>query len=412
MTGSDMKTTSHSAPLSGAERRILLIVTVAILATAASIFWLFYHYVNNGVSRTALESSDAIFSYVVRRLPAESLLLLNRPEDNRQPLYREVQDLLKSVRDLTAVRYLYTTKLNAQGKPVYVVDGLEENAEDFHHIGDLIEPEVLPQLQICLGGKPAHADKALRTDWGDILPACTPVKINGRTVGAVVMEFDASLIAGSIHNALSFSLLVSCALVLLFLFVTAWLLRRLSVPFYRKLAYTDLLTGINNRNAFELDVKRMSEHGGQDGMTVLVCDLDMLKKVNDLLGHAAGDAYICSLARLLTERFKDRGETYRIGGDEFATLLPHADRQALDDEMRDLRAIGSTTLVEGFPLLFAHGLAIFDPARDTDLHSTLTRADSRMYALKRAQQHARAGAEPTDREARGGAAAVTAQHNL
>jgi len=65
------------------------------------------------------------------------------------------------------------------------------------------------------------------------------------------MEFDAGLIAGSIRKALSISLVGSCVLVLLFIFVTTWLLRRLSVPLYRKLAYTDLLTGINNRNAFE-----------------------------------------------------------------------------------------------------------------------------------------------------------------
>lgn len=398
-----MKTASHSAPLSGTERKILVIVTVAILATAASIFWLFYHYVNNGVTRTVLERSDAIFSYLVHRVPAKSLPLLNVPEDSEQPLYKEVQDLLKSVRHLTAVRYLYTAKLNAEGKPIYVVDGLEESAEDFRHIGDLIEPEVLPQLTRCLGGQQAHADKVLRTDWGDILPACAPIKLNGETVGAVVMEFDASLIAGSIRNALSFSLLISCALVLLFIFVTTWLLRRLSVPFYRKLAYTDLLTGINNRNAFELDVKRMREHGGQAGMTVLVCDLDMLKKVNDQQGHAAGDAYICALARLLTGRFKDQGETYRIGGDEFATLLPHADRQALEDAMRALRAAGRDIQVAGFPLLFAHGLAVFDPTRDIDLHSTLTRADSRMYALKRAQQRARAMKDAKGQEARPGA---------
>lgn len=326
---------------------------------------------------------------MVRRIPAKSLPLLNAPEDSGQPLYKEVQDLLKNVRHLTAMRYLYTAKLNAEGKPVYVVDGLEESAEDFRHIGDLIEPEVIPQLTICLSGSPAHADKVLRTDWGDILPACAPIKNNGETVGAVVMEFDAGLIAGSIRNALSISLLVSCALVLVSIFVTTWLLRRLSVPFYRKLAYTDLLTGVNNRNAFELDVKRMREQGGQDGMTVLVCDLDMLKKINDQRGHAAGDEYICALARLLTDRFKEQGETYRIGGDEFATLLPHADEQALEDAMRALQAAGRTIQVAGFPLLFAYGLAVFEPTRDDDIHNTLIRADSRMYVHKRAQKHAR-----------------------
>ena len=182
---------------------------------------------------------------------------------------------------------------------------------------------------------------------------------------------------------MSISLLISCVLVALFIFVTTWLLRRLSVPLYRKLAYTDLLTGINNRNAFELDTKRLQRSEQQD-LTVLTCDLNMLKNVNDQRGHAAGDEYIISLARLLVERFRDRGETYRIGGDEFATLLRNADVDALRAAMDELHAQALKIQVAGFPLFFAYGIASFDPACDADVHDTMTRADAQMYAHKRA----------------------------
>ena len=378
-----MKTDSSGTPLSAAERKIPLSVTLAILATAISIFGVFYSQMTKGVSHMVLERSGAIFSYVTNRIPPRSLLELNSAADEDHLLYVQVQALLKSVRQLTAVRYLYTAKLNDEGKAVYVVDGLDPEAEDFRHIGDLIEPEVLPLLTRCLQGHSAHAAKVLYTEWGDVLPACEPIRQDGRTVGAIVMEFDAGLIGGSIRKAMSISLLISCVLVALFIFVTTWLLRRLSVPLYRKLAYTDLLTGINNRNAFELDTKRLQRSEQQD-LTVLTCDLNMLKNVNDQRGHAAGDEYIISLARLLVERFRDRGETYRIGGDEFATLLRNADVDALRAAMDELHAQALKIQVAGFPLFFAYGIASFDPACDADVHDTMTRADAQMYAHKRA----------------------------
>lgn len=374
---------SPYAPLSSTERKILLIVIAAILATAVATFWIFYHYVNKGVSETVLERSDAIFSFLTSRIAPESLLELNKPEDKNNKLYTQTQDLLNNVRRVTAVRYLYTAKRDAAGTAIYVVDGLDESAEDFRRVSDPIEDEVLPMLSRCLEGTPAHEPQVLRTEWGDILPACTPILHNGQTVGAIVMEFDATLIARSIRNALSYSLLVSCVLVLAFTLITVWLLHRLSIPLYRKLAYTDLLTGINNRNAFELDVRRMFQRGEEDGQVVLACDLNMLKTVNDQRGHAAGDAYIRSLAGLLVERFRDRGTTYRIGGDEFATLLRHVDLDDLEKEMRDLHAKGLEINIEGFPLFFAYGMARFDPQCDADLHATLIRADARMYEHKR-----------------------------
>ena len=395
-----MNTDSISTPLSGTERKILLSVPLAILATAISIFGIFYYQVTKGVSNTVLERSGAIFSYLTDRIPPQSLVELNSAADEGGPLYDEVQDLLTSVRQLTAVRYLYTARLNDQGKAVYVVDGLDPAAEDFRHIGDLIEPEVLPLLTRCLQGNPAHADKVISTDWGDVLPACEPIRRDGRTVGAIVMEFDAGLISGSIRKALSISLIGSCSLVVLFIFVTTWLLRRLSVPLYRKLAYTDQLTGINNRNAFELDTKRLCSRNEQQGLSVLACDLNMLKKVNDQRGHAAGDQYIISLARLLVERFKDRGQTYRTGGDEFATLLRNVDVAALRAEMDELHARALRISVAGFPLFFAYGIASFDPERDADIHATLTRADAEMYAHKRAlkREHEKEGAGESDRK--------------
>ena len=72
-----MKTDSSGTPLSTAERKIPLSVTLAILATAISIFGVFYSQMTKGVSHMVLERSGAIFSYVTNRIPPRSLLELN-----------------------------------------------------------------------------------------------------------------------------------------------------------------------------------------------------------------------------------------------------------------------------------------------------------------------------------------------
>lgn len=368
------------SPFSTAERKILLLVTCAIILPVSAVFGIFYYYMTQAVGSIVLERSVAVFTELARKIPPQSLSNLSQRDDNANPLYETAHSILNSARYVTGVRYIYTAKRNAEGKAIYVVDGLDYGTDDFRHIGDLIEPEVLPQLDICLKGKPSHAQSVLRTSWGDILPACTPINEGDTTVGALVVEFSADEIAGSAGRAFSFSLIISLCLASAAIIITIRLLRRLATPFYRTLAYTDLLTGIQNRNAFELDIKALTASTVR-GMRVLVCDLNDLKGVNDRLGHATGDAYIRALANLLAETFKNLGTVYRIGGDEFAVLLPASDHdpEALAANMY-AKAAGIRTA--NWTLSFAYGLDIFTPERDKDLHDTLTHADAHMYAHK------------------------------
>jgi diguanylate cyclase (GGDEF)-like protein/PAS domain S-box-containing protein len=94
------------------------------------------------------------------------------------------------------------------------------------------------------------------------------------------------------------------------------------------LAAHDLLTGLFNRRRFEEELSRCvaSAQRYGEGGAVLVLDLDNLKQLNDALGHEAGDELLRTVAGLLSERFEESDIVARLGSDEFAVFLPHAER--------------------------------------------------------------------------------------
>ncbi|MFB9174084.1 EAL domain-containing protein [Roseibium salinum] len=102
----------------------------------------------------------------------------------------------------------------------------------------------------------------------------------------------------------------------------------------RRLAYLDPLTGLENRRAFtkvlERELKRLAADT-ETGLAVFYIDLDEFKKVNDLGGHDAGDDMLLRVAACLRLTLGEFGTAARIGGDEFAGMLPAANKEAALD---------------------------------------------------------------------------------
>ncbi len=152
---------------------------------------------------------------------------------------------------------------------------------------------------------------------------------------------------------------------------------------YRKLAYTDSLTGLFNRTAYENDLLSI-ESNKKDPEVIFIFDLNDLKKCNDTYGHEAGDLYIKTAASLISEVFDDTGRCYRIGGDEFCVLLPFVSTTDLDSRQALLQRLCKQQNRKGFvvPMTIACGYAVFDTALDQSLNDTQNRADQKMYLNK------------------------------
>lgn len=162
------------------------------------------------------------------------------------------------------------------------------------------------------------------------------------------------------------------------------------IDYINGLAYRDSLTGVKNKAAYQEAEHRLDEQirYGRPEFAVVVFDINGLKWVNDHLGHDFGDMLIISACRLICETFK-HSPVYRIGGDEFVTILEGADYEKypelLDDFQRKVEQHEQSEHPYG-RLSIARGIAIYSNASDLVFANVFKRADSAMYQNKAAMK--------------------------
>lgn len=155
----------------------------------------------------------------------------------------------------------------------------------------------------------------------------------------------------------------------------------------KDLAYTDALTGLANRNNFlqtlENEIQRFQRYG--QSFALLLMDLDHFKKINDTYGHLAGDECLRHFSRLSQQFLREVDVIGRLGGEEFAALLPLADsNSAYAAAERLRRQIEQNTIwFEGKEIKLTVSIGLARPilGDDTPEH-ILSRADQALYSAK------------------------------
>jgi diguanylate cyclase (GGDEF)-like protein len=152
-------------------------------------------------------------------------------------------------------------------------------------------------------------------------------------------------------------------------------------------ASQDPLTGLRNRRSFEEDLRREVARSRRDGTTgaLLTLDLDNFKRVNDTLGHPVGDRVIEEIAGVLGGRTRESDVLARIGGDEFAIVLPNCD----EEEAQRVGETIATAVREHVPqpsqvprITVCVGIAMFGAGTERDIDALIAEADAAMYAAK------------------------------
>ncbi len=151
----------------------------------------------------------------------------------------------------------------------------------------------------------------------------------------------------------------------------------------RRAMFTDELTGLNNRHAFELSLQQAMERARrqQQPLGMMVLDLDHFKHINDRHGHAVGDAVLKRLARAMEAATRDSDLLFRFGGDEFVVLLPDTDAAGLQRVAERLKArLQQAAQAEEPPFTVSMGLASWQGGMNGA--SLFRQADAALYRAK------------------------------
>jgi len=147
------------------------------------------------------------------------------------------------------------------------------------------------------------------------------------------------------------------------------------------LSMHDALTELYNRSYFEQEMHRIEE-GRYQSAGIVVCDIDGLKRINDTSGHQAGDEILRASAKVIKESFRRSDVVARIGGDEFAVIIPNADQDSVSNACSRTRdAVSEYNSHHPLPLSISMGYAVSDKT-PFKMYELFKEADNKMYQDK------------------------------
>ena len=184
---------------------------------------LYTFILQSSYTKTALEteiardtaSADAVHKLVDGKIGKEDFAQIKDQSDEKKQLYKDISSYFNEIRTLNSTRYIYTATKNEEGKLVYVVDGLDPDADDVRHPGDYIEEEMVPYIDRAISGENVYSQDIIDTTWGPIFTACYPISANhdgtGEIIGAFCIEMDMQSAYGMVEKTNHISII--CGLV-------------------------------------------------------------------------------------------------------------------------------------------------------------------------------------------------------
>ncbi|MDR1903098.1 MAG: GGDEF domain-containing protein [Treponema sp.] len=378
------------------EFQIIIVIFSTVLVTALSVFFFMSYYSRMNLLTSIQTRVENIFSYTDSLLSRDIFHLTENETDMETSIFIETQYDLYRIRQISDLKSLFTVKKEGD-RYIYVVDGEELNNPEFKPLGKAVEKELLSGIEKAYKGIPVYTELAAQVNdrYISFWPVTTDYNAGGKVnpdkiIGLIGLRFNAKpLIPINIYTLLSGLFLIIVITLITGVFFSV-IFQGISRPFHQKIAYIDVLTGLNNRTAFELDRKRIEvDLKNNVPISMIMFDLNNLKEVNDTLGHVKGDMYLTKAAQLIHNNFASTGTCYRIGGDEFCVISVGYDPKKLENilnhsfkkDMEQNRSFIKIDQKEYFAI--AAGIAVYDENEHRDLYEVFIQADENMYTKKR-----------------------------
>lgn len=153
--------------------------------------------------------------------------------------------------------------------------------------------------------------------------------------------------------------------------------------FLKYIAYSDAMTKLYNRRRFEEDIENLLQNPDTGIYGIISIDINNLKKVNDNLGHSAGDMMLVSFSRILSLACVGAASAYRLGGDEFAVLATHNPETECPNILKRMQEAIDLFNEESHPFTLSAAYGMSTSLEASDPQAILELADTRMYENKK-----------------------------
>ncbi len=220
---------------------------------------------------------------------------------------------------------------------------------------------------------------------------CHAVKI-GSLIGAVSLKIPITELVNHTQTTKLLIALTSFVILGLIIATSYGLIWRLVISLdiaqqhLIQLAQTDELTGLTNRRSILKRLKEEHERAARnhDPICVMIADVDFFKKINDSLGHPAGDYVLKSVTARMKAELRSYDIIGRIGGEEFVVVTPNTsldDAVILADRLR--KTIGSVPFIyQGTELLVTLSIGVAEMGASSGVEDAIKRADAALYRAK------------------------------
>ena len=172
------------------------------------------------------ECADSIHRLVSNKFTKEDYENITSQADMQTERYQQLQRELNELRTLNSTRYLYTAKQGDDGKLIYLIDGLDLDAEDFAYPGTYIEKEMIPYIDAALSGEKVYSQEIVDTTWGHIFTACYPVRDSqgsGEIIGALCIEMDMESTYQFLEKSNQTTLEIACVAICVAVLLAFWI---------------------------------------------------------------------------------------------------------------------------------------------------------------------------------------------
>ena len=380
-------------------RKILIPVVAVLLVMTAAFILISFHTFRQYEIRDLEDYSKGLTGLIAGDIIDVEDIDGYLEQGRNYPGYAETEHKLYLLREAYPdIVYLYVYQVREDGFHVVFDLNTEQFAGSEPGTVEPFFPAYQPYIPDLLAGKEVPSIES-NEKYGHVLTVLTPVRDAEGTCRCYVgADSSMDMLREYTWNVISQVGLIFLIVLGIILAVSIFATDRGVIRKMDKLedrAYLDTLTGLQNRTAYYdyNDVLNKKEDTGDADFSIVMIDINFLKRMNDTYGHEQGNLYLQHAADLIRKVFGEE-HVYRIGGDEFAVILEGKAQEGAEERIRAFkeeaaRLQADDSLQPWEKVSAAAGIAKYEKGRDASTEEVLRRADEAMYRDKIAMKAVR-----------------------